>query len=482
MFDLDFNRPPPQPQALAEAQQLIEVLWRALGEAMGRLETLEEQLNTDSNNSSKPPSSDSAKQRAERRKKPCSGRARGAQPGHPKHERTLVAEADVDDVQRFFPADCGNCGGPLWLQAEPVVRHQVFDLPEARYQVTEYQLYAGDCPHCQQHTLARLPDWVPSGQMGPGLVSWIGVLSGQFHLATRPIQQFLQEQWQLGFSSGAISQAQGKIIPWLAPLYHQIGDYVRQAEVAHADETTHYRGTERRWLWCLGTSLAVYFLTPYSRGKAAALALLGHFSGVLVTDHYAGYNDYARHCRQLCWAHLIRRLERIAQRSAEAGTVGQPLVVIARTVLRTHHRWQEGALPPSRYYRRMQRLRTALRAALERGQGCRTSTRTAHQCRHLLNDEALYWTFLSDPGIPLTNNLAERALRPYVIWRKLSFASQSYRGDQFRPLVLSVIETAKRLNISTSRLFREVCILGLCGQPITTRLPFPNPVAPQLPQ
>jgi hypothetical protein len=128
----------------------------------------------------------------------------------------------------------------------------------------------------------------------------------------------------------------------------------------------------------------------------------------------------------------------------------------------------------------MQRLRRAINALLERGEGCRTSKRTANQCRHLLKDEALYWTFLRDERIPLTNNLAERSLRPYVIWRKLSFASQSFRGDQFRPLVLSVIETANRLNLSTSRLLREVCTSGLRGEPITTKLPLPDPVVPQL--
>ena len=67
-----------------------------------------------------------------------------------------------------------------------------------------------------------------------------------------------------------------------------------------------------------------------------------------------------------------------------------------------------------------------------------------------------------------------------MLWRKISFASQSYRGDQFRPLVLSVIETAKRLNVSTSRLFREVCTSGLRGEPITTRLPLPDPAMPKL--
>jgi hypothetical protein len=83
-------------------------------------------------------------------------------------------------------------------------------------------------------------------------------------------------------------------------MYRQIGDHVRQADIAHADETTHDRHNERRWLWVLTSPLAVYFLSHYSRGKAAAQALLGSFCRVLVTDHYAGYNDYARHLRQLC--------------------------------------------------------------------------------------------------------------------------------------------------------------------------------------
>ena len=66
----------------------------------------------------------------------------------------------------------------------------------------------------------------------------------------------------------------------------------------------------------------------------------------------------------------------------------------------------------------------------------------------------MLWSFLSYSGLPLTNNAAERALRPYVIWRKTSFASQSYRGDQFRPLILSIIGTCKRLGVSAYDLLR----------------------------
>ena len=286
---------------------MIELLWKSQRELLLRqreleaqIEQLHEQLHSDSTDSSKPPSSDTPGQRAKRpRKRHCSGKSQGAQPGHKKHERVLVAESALNHVERFYPESQCRCGGAVVLDAEPAVRHQVFDLPEVRYQVTEYQLYGGDCARCGQRTTAQLPDWVPSGQMGAGLISWIGLLAGEFHLSIRAIQRFLKEQWPLTFSIGAISQAQGKMNLWLGPVYRQIGDHVRRADVAHADETTHYREGEQRWLWCLTTPLAVYLLTHFSRGKAAAMELLGYFSGILVTDHYAGYNGYPAHLRQL---------------------------------------------------------------------------------------------------------------------------------------------------------------------------------------
>jgi hypothetical protein len=103
--------------------------------------------------------------------------------------------------------------------------------------------------------MVQLPGWVPSGQMGAGLVSWISLLSGQFHLSTRQIQRFLQEQWQLRFSVGAISQAQGKVLDWLGPLHRQIGAYACQAEVAPPDETSHYRCCVSEHVGLLATSL-----------------------------------------------------------------------------------------------------------------------------------------------------------------------------------------------------------------------------------
>ncbi|WP_245395187.1 hypothetical protein [methane-oxidizing endosymbiont of Gigantopelta aegis] len=86
-----------------------------------------------------------------------------------------------------------------------------------RYEVTEHQCYAGCCQRCGQHHKAHLPDAVPAGQMGPGLIAWINLINGRYHLTLRQIESLLQEQWGLTFSLGAISQSQKKLNDWLAP-------------------------------------------------------------------------------------------------------------------------------------------------------------------------------------------------------------------------------------------------------------------------
>jgi len=84
--------------------------------------------------------------------------------------------------------------------------------------------------------------------------------------------------------------------------------------------------------------------------------------------------------------------------------------------------------------------------------------------------------------VPMANNAAERALRPYVIWRKKSFFSQSHRGDCFRPMVLSVIETCKRLKIGVYQTLRTICARGMADGKVTFRLPIPESQPLSVPQ
>lgn len=457
-----------------EAKDFIRVLIAEIESLKATVAELQDQLKQSSRNSSKAPSSDSPEQRSKRRGKQPSSRSKGAQPGHKKQERRLLLEDEVDHIHPYFPHSQCDCGGLLSIEDKPRFRHQVFDLPEVRYRVSEHQLFAGTCDVCGKTHTAKWPDWIPSGQMDAGLISTISLLSGEFHLSIRQIQRFLKEQWQLDFSIGAISEAQGKANPWLGIIYRQIGNAVRKAPIAHADETRHFRGTEQRWLWALVTRQLCYFMVHYSRGKVAANQLLGEFNGVLVTDHYAGYNDFPRERRQLCWAHLIRHFIQISERPGSAGKTGRRLLLIAHSVMRTHHRLAMDDKKQETYHARMERLRRSFRENLEKGSQLLTAKRTANQCKHLLKDEALCWTFLNHVDIPLTNNTAEQAIRSYVIWRKLSFASQSHQGDQFRPMILSIVETLKRMGVNTAKVLRQICKEGIEKGEITLQLPLMN--------
>ncbi|BCX80613.1 transposase, IS66 family [Methylomarinovum caldicuralii] len=475
-LDLDLSRPPPLPGTVEECHRVIEALWRALGEfqqIQARVEELEEQLALGSDNSSQPPSQDSTKKRAERKGKRPTGRKKGAQVGHPRHERALVPAEAVDEVRHYFPHGRCECGGSVAVRGfRP---HQVFDLPEIRYRVVEHRVYEGRCGWCGQKHQGRLPDEVPRGQMGPGLVAWIGLMTGRYHLSLREVEALLEEQWGLRFSLGAISQSQIPLQAWLGPVYNQIGEAVRKALIAHADETRHYRGRSIYWLWALTTDQMAYFLTHYSRGKGAAGELLGDFQGILVTDRHGAYNDHPQDSHQYCWAHLIRNLERIAGRKGQAGEDGERLLRAARLTVHCGKLWQQSHYPSDRYRRRLERLKALFRRELEQAAQRHGDNKTGRSCRKLLDDFPRFWTFPDHPGVPMTNNTAERALRPYVIWRKTRFFSQSHRGDCFRPMILSLVETCKRLKIGVYQTLRTICAQGMAEGEVTFRLPLPEP-------
>ena len=455
---------PSTPKTLEEAIQVINQLWAVI-------EQLIEQRDTDSSNSSKPPSSDGFKS-AKRRAKPRSKRSQGAQPGHPKHERRLFPESEVDSIQRYFPPSHCACGQALDIDSTPSTRHQIFDVPPVTACFTEHQLFRGHCRGCGKYTAATFPQELQSKQMGPNLISWIGILAGQCHMSMRQIQCFLMMQWQLHFSLGAISQAQDQVAQSIAPVYQQIGQHLRSQDILYADETQHKRNSETRWLWTLTNGIACYFLTHYSRGKDAANEVLGQFDGYLVTDNYGGYNDYPRDKRQLCFAHLIRHARWISERRGRAGLLGKKLLVYCQAVIRTRHRLSTNTLTQEHYRRRQNRLRKSIHEVLVNGSRLRTAKRVANKCKHWLKNESMIWTFLQDERIGLTNNTAERAIRPYVIWRKQSYAVQSSQGDRFRPSILTLVETAKRLQINAQVFLTEACKEFLSNRNITGRLPL----------
>lgn len=474
IIPFNITQPPPRPQTLEQAQALIDVLWDTLGQMQARILELEERLRLTSRNSSKPPSSDGLA--TERRGPGRRGRGRrcGGQPGHPGVKRALVPLEEVDQVYPCWPAERCACGGEIRVADAPCERHQVFELPAIRPHVIEYQRYAGVCTGCGQRWEGELPAGVPRGQFGPGVLALMALLAGEYHLSIRQIQRLLQDVFHLEIGLGTVSQAQVPVSEALAVVVEEAQVAVHQAPVVNIDETGHRQGRLRQWLWVAVSATQSVFRIDAHRNQAAAQALVGKdFTGVVGSDRYSAYGWLDPTHRQLCWAHLWRDFQRMAERSGRAGEIGAELVAYGRGLFVIWHRWQDGLLSREQFEQFMGLLRQWVELTLAEGAHCGHPA-TERTCQNLLELKEALWTFVGTPGVDPTNNAAERALRGYVIRRKLSFGTQSTRGNRFIERLSTVVATCRQQGRAVLAYLREAIEAFLFGRSAPPLVPVPD--------
>src|SRR5574337_119035 len=189
-----------KPATVEQCHAVIDALAGELASLRDKVIILEERLALDSRNSSKPPSSDGPG-RGNRAQRRASARKRGAQKGHPGAFRALLPESEVHRVQDCVPPPVCTCGGTVSVRGRPE-RHQVFDIPPMRPEVSEYRLYSGVCAGCGGVVQAALPPGVPRGQIGPRALAIIGVLGTRYQMTQLKIRNLLAQLTGLDFSMG----------------------------------------------------------------------------------------------------------------------------------------------------------------------------------------------------------------------------------------------------------------------------------------
>jgi transposase len=460
---------PVRPQTLAQCHEVIDTLVRLVAELQQQIAWLQERVKLDSKTSSKPPSSDGpgSGNRAQRR---ASGRKRGAQKGHPGSFRALLEEEQVDQVVDCPPPEVCECGGAVQVDGEPM-RHQVFDAPVVRAQVSEYRLQAGCCAACGKRHRANLPAGVPSGQIGPRALALVGVLGTRYHLTQMKVRDLLADVVGVDFSVGAISQAHGKVALALKAPLTEVAAALGEAPVVQIDETHYPREGAGNWAWTVVTpKLVSYSLLP-SRARYVAVSLLGGKpAGKVVSDRYAVYDYVDVAQRQICWAHLLRDFARIGLRAGLAGRLGRSLLGAGYVLFR----WRE----QDRSAARFAPLRRRVRRLLEQGSTQPYCARTARTCANVLRLWPALWTFLDHPAVPPTNNEAERALRALVLKRKISGPTRSRRGDEFIARGFSAYESCRRQGRNLWHYLHEAVVAWIDKTAAPSLLPVAAAAAP----
>lgn len=423
-----------------------------------RVAALEEQLRKSSRNSSKPPSSDGPKA-PPRPGKPPSARKPGGQPGHDRHVRPLVPADKVNKRVVVKPHCCGECGERLAGSDASPHRHQVFELPEVRPVVTEYEVHALRC-NCGATTVGQLPVGVPTGAFGPSVTAVVALLMGAYRLSKRSVPELMRDLFGLSMSVGAVVGCQQKASEALAAPVDEAKAAVSAAPVKYADETGWREARRRAWLWTVVTTNLTVFMVHARRNASAARDLLGEQAGVLVTDRHGAYGWWQCNRRQFCWAHLIRDFKAIAERGYASERIANAILDEAARMFTWWHRVRDGSLSRSTFRVYMRDLRRRVEDLLAQGAVC-LHVKTEETCKKILKSVDSLWTFVHVPGVEPTNNLAERAVRHAVLWRKACFGTHSELGSRFVERILTTHASLRQQGRNVLEFIRDACVAKL---------------------
>lgn len=435
----DWNATPPSVRAVVLA------LLDQVQTLQTRVTDLEQHLKRHSGNSSRPPSSDPPDAPPRPVRSPT-GRKRGGQPGHPGHHRDLLPPGQVDQFVIHRPTACPQCQTPLPhdLPANDVRRQQVWDIPPLQPHVTEHQFPTVTCPQCQTAVSAPRPPEVPPGSFGPQVVALIALLHGRFRISTREVVLLLETLWHLPISGGSVAALYQTASDALAPVYDEVQRAVQGQAVANVDETPWREHRQGRYLWVAATVVATLFWVA-RRSRAALEAALGApFGGIVGSDRYGAYAHLPPSHRQVCWAHLKRDWQFYRERAGPVGDWGALGLVQISKLFATWHRFRAGELDRAQLRVEMEPIQAELRRLVEQGRDELPWEKVRGFCRDLLNTWPALWTFVAVAGVEPTNNAAERALRPAVLWRKGCYGTDSVAGSRFVERILTVATTCRQ--------------------------------------
>lgn len=435
---------------LAQAEQIAALMAQveALRRRIAELEAKLGQPPKTPDNSSVPPSQRRKPNRAARR----AARRRKGRPGV---FRALAAHPDR--VVEALASACPHCAHDLTAADQAGFQaYDHIDLPPIRPVVTRVHRHRGTCPGCRRNFSAPAPEGMaPGSPFGPGIAALILHLHVTQAIGFERLSRLMAEVFGLVISEGAIANLLARAEPRLTAAAEQIAQEVRQAKVVASDETSARVDGETWWQWVLLCSTAVYHVIADSRAAQVVSDFLGGATPeVWVADRYAGQAGHGRE-RQVCLAHLLRD----AQYAIDEGDAGfapgfQKLLRRACAIGRRRETLADATL--AHYRADLDRKLDRLLAATPTATAGRKLAQAIRRCRGDL------FVFLARRDVPYTNNDCERALRPSVIFRKVTGCFRSLWGTRLYAAAISVIATGRLNGRSALQAIRD----ALAGRPL----------------
>ena len=392
-------------------------------------------------NSSTPPSQGQKTNRVERRPKRRKGR-----PGV-----TRALAENPDRVVEARAEACPHCNHDLTAaDQQDFHAYDHMDLPPIRPVVTRIHRHRGTCPCCARGFQAPVPEGLePGSPFGPGIAAQVLHLHITQAISFERLVRLMKEVFGVIMSEGAVANILARAQAPMIAAAERIAQEVRTAAVVASDETSARVKGKTWWQWVLHSSTAVYHIITDSRAAQVVTDFLqGATPEVWVADRYAAQNGHALE-RQLCLAHLLRD----AQYAIDAGdTIFAPgfkaLLLRAMAIGKRRESLKDTTL--AQYHGDLERRLTTLLAKPPTTTEGRKLAKGVKTCRNDL------FRFVIRRDVPYTNNGSERALRPSVIFRKVTGCFRSHWGARLYAAAASVIATGRLHGKSALQAIQEI--------------------------
>jgi hypothetical protein len=380
---------------------------------------------------------------------------RGAPVGHPGWYRKTPAAYDRD-VDVSAPDRCPYCHGHVRVDVTLAPsEHLQEDVIDGQYRVVLYRHPAACCDDCGEWLQQPGEGELLGSRIGPCLRSKVLYLRHVIGISYRKIPQAIQELFGITFTPAALIGFEKALAVLAQPVVEDIAKKLASSDDAvHADETYSVLDGKRAYFWVHGTTRYVHFTFVTTRsGKVSRDVLGDDFTGTLVTDCYSGYIAHVAGAKQKCLAHLARTA-RDWQKLTKAGSPDFAFFEAVKQFVKRgcefHRLRGKGLLDAKQITVEKEWLRTE---QLRLETWILTHKKAVTLQSRIVGHHDEWLVFVDDPRVPPTNNLAEQALRPLVVLRKITFGHRSLAGGQRMAALMSVAETARRHGHSASQIF-----------------------------
>lgn len=345
----------------------------------------------------------------------------------------------------------------------------------AQVVVVEHVKHIYACRNCEKENIttpiitAKMPNPVlPGSFVSPSLMAYT-----MYRKYQEAVPLYRQEQ---GFQNFGIDLSRQNLAnwvihganTWLKHLYDRMHEYLLKEPILHADESVFQvldevgkKPTSKSYMWLYATGMYsnpiyLYEYQP-SRAKKHPKEFLKGFNGILQTDGYAAYNAVENATLAGCFAHAKRgftdTLKALPKDSALSRTNAEEGVKYCDKLFKLEKEYTKEKLSPEeRLERRLEKTKPVLEDFLSwlktKEKEVLPKTSLGKAINYCLNQWDKLKAFMIDGRVEISNNRAERGIKPFVIGRKNFLFSKSPKGAQASAITYSIVETAKANNLN----------------------------------